>query len=76
MGAHEWELDVDEFVNPRRPADMTVERCSICGCYRITTNDTLEGRIRGTLATVYKPGQFTWNPFKTLKHEPPCPAIW
>ena len=68
MGRHVWEIDRGEVANPMRPSHMVVERCRTCNCLKIT--DTSTGKI------VYKPFEFTWNPLKTLKAEPTCPAKW
>ena len=48
------------------------EKCTKCGCIKIEHNvyDFTNRR------TEYKPAQWTWNPMKTLKSEPPCPATW
>jgi len=42
------------------------------GCIQVTDNEKFarEGWH------VYKPNEWTWNPFKVLKEEPPCPAHW
>jgi len=48
-----------------------IYRCSKCGCIRID-----EGLLPMEGGSRYKPAGWTWNPFKTLTDEPPCPATW
>jgi len=76
---HDWVLDL----NTTRDMNLkccgnpfglrfSVERCSKCACIRIADGEKIfSGRMY-----VYKPAQWTWNPFKTLKEKPPCPAHW
>ena len=73
MPGHNWQLDTNEELNPGKPANMTVERCAICGCLKISTNPY---SLTEPTTVVYKPAEFTWNPLKTLKAEPSCPARW
>jgi len=73
MAGHNWQLDEAEELNPAKPTTTRVEQCATCGCYKITTNAY---SITERTKVVYKPAEFTWNPFKTLKVEPPCPAKW
>ena len=76
---HNWVLDTETSMdmNQKCTGNMfdsryLVARCSICGCIRVTDNEkfALEG------CQVYKPNEWTWNPFKVLKEEPTCPAHW
>jgi hypothetical protein len=75
---HEWIHDIDASIamnakccgNPAA-CRYSIHRCSKCGCIRITDGSCWdEGRVK------YKPNEWTWNPFKTLKDEPSCPAKW
>ena len=58
----------------------SVWRCSHCGCWKI--HHGMPGILPNvspydpTATFVYKPADFTWNPFKKLHTEPPCPATW
>lgn len=71
MAQHNWEIDTKEVMRAMAH-DMIVEKCTHCGCIKITMNasDFLGRKV------VYKAPQFTWNPFKTLATEPSCPAQW
>ena len=64
-GKHEWQFDPRQS---RYEFDILVSVCTKCGCTRILHCDTFLAE--------YKPYEWTLNPFKTLKTEPPCPAHW
>ena len=76
---HEWVLDVEQSMDMNSKcganplgSQFLIHRCSNCGCIRITDWSKFgQGGMN-----VYKPNEWTWNPFKTLKSEPPCPAHW
>ncbi len=79
MSQHDWVLDCEESRRfnekvARQPfaAQFAVDRCSKCRCVRIAEY----AKVGTGEMYVYKPIQWTWNPFKTLKSEPPCPAHW
>ena len=81
-GQHEWVNDVERSMDMNAkcaptPFDIqfSIDRCSTCGCIRITDYYKM---MNGKLDElhVYKPMEWTWNPFKVLKKEPPCPAHW
>ena len=76
---HDWVVD------PERCMDMNAKctgnpfagqfricRCSKCGCLQVWDSS----KACRTGWVVYKPMQWTWNPFKILEDEPPCPAHW
>jgi len=62
---HDWQFD---YQQSRPDLNISVSVCTNCGCIRIVHTDTF--RVE------YKPMEWTWNPFKTLKAEPACPAHW
>ncbi len=72
--AHDWSrehLSAEELLH-ESDLGLSTEKCKTCGCIKITHNAyEITGR-----RTEYKAPQWTWNPFKTLKSEPPCPAKW
>ena len=71
--AHDWVYDKEKSME--MDGRFQVDRCAKCGCSRITDRaQMMTGNLEGYL--VYKPMQWTWNPFKVLKAEPPCPAHW
>jgi len=45
-----------------------ISRCHKCACIQVFDTHAL--------GCQYKPAEWTWNAFKTLKEEPPCPATW
>lgn len=71
MADHVWELD-KKYAFEVFTQNMFVEKCTRCGCLKITTNAWDIPRMK----IVYKAPQFTWNPLKTLATEPSCPAQW
>lgn len=61
--AHEWEMDLRQT---KLDINVLAWRCNKCGCLQIK-NGGLD------VASVYKPNDPAWSPFKTLEDEPPCP---
>ena len=81
MTTHDWYLD---WSHTDEQAGRSVFRCKKCGCYCICYAGYNEPIMLPPSLVVpsrpfkvcYKPAEWTWNPFKTLKTEPPCPAHW
>lgn len=62
---HDWHMD---GFRTRFEIGILVYRCNVCGCLQIKNGGP-------DAASVYKPADPGWNPFKTLSEEPPCRAI-
>ena len=69
---HNWVHDTQASVEMQFKIEgvVLIDRCARCGCIKITNLGDMECPVR------YKPEGWTFNPFKTLKDEPPCPAKW
>jgi len=66
--SHDWQRNPTGNVFKELELNISTIQCRKCGCIRITDGTTFR--------STYKPWEFTWNPFKVLKQEPPCPARW
>jgi len=71
---HDWQLDMDKSRFAMLDGfDCGVMRCSKCGCLKILRKPVFGQRM---VVIEYKPADWTWNPFRVLREEPPCPARW
>lgn len=81
MSGHHWVMDdTRTSLKPLRLVNV----CTKYGCLKFIPVPgpselqlVAQSTRRGSFDPCdYRPKGFTWNPFRTLTSEPPCPARW